>query len=280
MSKLAADEGKRSWADLTPRVLSAFVLMPVTYAALHLGGYWFAGLFGLVFAGACREWEIMCTSRRPDVIGYILVLLVALVAPAYVGFGLAGAAIAGGAGTALALVAPSPSRLWRTFGVVYFAVVVIAAVAMRGTGNLGILAGLFLAFSVWMTDTGAFFTGRQIGGAKLSPEISPTKTWSGALGGLIFGVAIATLFWMVAVPSPWWIGLGFAALLSFVGQIGDLVESAIKRHFRIKDSSDLIPGHGGLMDRLDSLTFALLVLFSIGLLRGGIDAIAAGVLIW
>jgi phosphatidate cytidylyltransferase len=146
---------------------------------------------------------------------------------------------------------------------------------------MGIVAGVFLAVSVWMTDSAAFFTGRQVGGVKLSPDISPSKTWSGALGGLAMGTIGGTLVWAVATPSPWWIGTLLAALLSISGQIGDLAESGIKRYFRIKDSSDLIPGHGGLMDRLDSLTLASLVLFLIGIAHSGdIGLIASAVLVW
>jgi phosphatidate cytidylyltransferase len=86
-----------------------------------------------------------------------------------------------------------------------------------------------------MTDTGAFFAGRQFGGAKLNPEISPAKTWSGAIGGLITGSLAGLVVWVVATPSPWWIGVAIAATVSIAGQFGDLGESAIKRHFRIKD---------------------------------------------
>jgi phosphatidate cytidylyltransferase len=131
-----------------------------------------------------------------------------------------------------------------------------------------------------MTDSAAFFTGRQIGGEKLAPDISPSKTWSGALGGLALGTAAGLVVWILATDSPWWIGAGLAALVSVFGQLGDLSESAVKRRFRIKDSGDIIPGHGGLMDRLDSLTFGVLFIFLVGLLHSGSSDIAGGILFW
>jgi phosphatidate cytidylyltransferase len=152
---------------------------------------------------------------------------------------------------------------------------------MRGTTADGAWAGVFLGVVIWLTDTGAFFTGRQIGGERLAPDISPSKTWSGAIGGFAFGTLAGLIVWLLIVPgSPWWIGLILAAAISIFGQLGDLAESAIKRRFRVKDSGDIIPGHGGLMDRLDSLTFGVLLLFVVGWIRGGLDGVAAGFLNW
>jgi phosphatidate cytidylyltransferase len=181
----------------------------------------------------------------------------------------------------IGLIAPHPIGLWRAGGVLFFGAVAFATIAMRGTTTDGIWAGVFLGVVIWMTDTGAFFTGRQIGGEKLAPGISPGKTWSGAIGGFAFGTLAGLIVWLLVVPqSPWWIGLLLAATISVLGQIGDLSESAIKRRFRIKDSGDIIPGHGGLMDRLDSLTFGVMLLFVIGWARGGMDGVAAGFLHW
>jgi phosphatidate cytidylyltransferase len=166
---------------------------------------------------------------------------------------------------------------WRVLGLVIFGSIIIAALMMRGTTIHGVWAGLYLGTVVWMTDSAAFFTGRQIGGEKLAPDISPSKTWSGALGGLALGTGAGLLLW---TDSPWWIGLILSASISVLGQLGDLGESAIKRHFRIKDSGDIIPGHGGLMDRLDSLTFGVLLVLIVGGLHGGFDAVAKGLLYW
>ena len=272
----------RNWSDLGPRLLSALVLMAITALALFLGGIWFAALVGAVFAGAYREWEMMIGgSKGTGPLSFPLIVMLGLSAIAFPPFGFMGTAIVVLLAVALALSMPESSRWWRAAGLIYFGCVIIAVLSMRGTTGMGVVAGVFLAVSVWMTDSAAFFTGRQVGGVKLSPDISPSKTWAGALGGLAMGTIGGTLVWAVATPSPWWIGAALAALLSVSGQIGDLMESAIKRYFRIKDSSDLIPGHGGLMDRLDSLTLASLVLFLVGVAHsGGIETIAAAVLVW
>ena len=151
---------------------------------------------------------------------------------------------------------------------------------LRGAGPEGIAVGVFLGAVIWLTDTGAFFTGRQVGGERLAPDISPSKTWSGAIGGLALGVTAGTMLWIVFTDSPWWIGLLISVALSILGQSGDLAESALKRRFRVKDSGDIIPGHGGLMDRLDSLTFGVLFLCALGLGHAGAGAVARGVLYW
>jgi phosphatidate cytidylyltransferase len=248
---------------------------------LYFGGYVFAVLVGAVFAGCYREWERMVTLRPLTAAGALLIGLVGLAALVFPLAGpLAALSITLVAGL-IALVAPHPTGLWRAAGVMFYGLVAFAILAIRGTTADGLWAGVFLGVVIWMTDTGAFFTGRQIGGEKLAPGISPGKTWSGAIGGFAFGTLGGLIVWLLVVPqSPWWIGLLLAAAISVLGQIGDLSESAVKRRFRIKDSGDIIPGHGGLMDRLDSLTFGVLLLFLIGWARGGMDGVAAGFLHW
>jgi phosphatidate cytidylyltransferase len=110
--------------------------------------------------------------------------------------------------------------------------------------------------------------------------ISPAKTVSGSVGGWLIGTITGTVYWMMFTPSPWWLGLLFSAALGIVGQTGDLIESAIKRLFRIKDSGDIIPGHGGFMDRLDSVTFGVILLVVIGILHAGLGNVPTGFLYW
>lgn len=274
--------GRRSWADLGPRIASATVLVPLTAVALYFGGYLYAAVVGAVFAGAYNEWERMVTLRPVTRFGYVLVASVfvaALLFPQWGPLATLGlivlAAVMGGA-------SGGATGLWRAAGLLYFGIVILAMLAMRNSADpsSGIWAGVFLGVVVWLTDTGAFFTGRQVGGEKLAPDISPAKTWSGAVGGFALGTAAGTLLWHFVTPSPWWIGLALAAAMSILGQIGDLSESALKRRFRVKDSGDIIPGHGGLMDRLDSVTFGVLFLYVVGALHAGPQAVAAGFLIW
>jgi phosphatidate cytidylyltransferase len=272
---------KRPWKDLGPRFISALVLMAVTIAGLWLGGYVFAALVGAVFAGCYREWERMVTLRPLTPLGAVLIAIVALSALLYPVWGVAGSLGLLAVGCVAAALFERELALWRAGGVAFFGLVVVATLALRGTTDAGMLAGLFLGVVIWSTDTGAFFTGRQIGGEKLAPDISPSKTWSGAIGGFGFGTLAGLVVWLIIAPAaPFWIGLGFAAAISILGQLGDLGESALKRRFRVKDSGDIIPGHGGLMDRLDSLTFGVLFVFAVGWMRGGLDGVAAGFLTW
>jgi phosphatidate cytidylyltransferase len=169
---------------------------------------------------------------------------------------------------------------WRIAGLMLFGVLIASVLLLRGESPAGISAGIYLGSVVWMTDSAAFFTGRQIGGEKLAPGISPSKTWSGALGGLALGTGTGLLVWLWLTDSPWWIGIILSMAISILGQAGDLTESAIKRHFRIKDSGDIIPGHGGLMDRLDSLTIGAFLVVIVGVLHAGPGAIAEGLLYW
>lgn len=272
---------RASWTDLGPRLASAAVLIAITLAGLYFGGYIFAALVGAVFAGCYREWERMVTLRPLTASGGVLIGLVALSALAYPLAGPLATLAVIAVAIAVALFARHPTGLWRTTGLAFFGAVILAALAMRGTNFAGFQLGIFLAAVVWLTDSGAFFTGRQIGGERLAPDISPGKTWSGAIGGLSLGALAGLVVWLIIAPaSPWWIGLILAVTVSVLSQVGDLAESAVKRRFRIKDSGDIIPGHGGLMDRLDSLTFGVLFVFAVGAMRGGLDAVALGFLSW
>ena len=271
---------RRRWSDLGPRLGSAAVLSAVTVGALYLGGYVFAAAVSIVFALAYREWETMVSRAPLTPAGMVLIALVAVSGVAFPLFGVAGTLGAIALACVIALVIRGEGMWWRVLGLCIYGVIIVSALILRGNSEAGILASIYLGTVVWMTDSAAFFAGRQIGGEKLAPEISPSKTWSGALGGLALGTGAGLIVWLVVTDSPWWIGLLIAASISVLGQAGDLAESAIKRHFRIKDSGDIIPGHGGLMDRMDSLTFGVLLVLLIGALHMGFGAVAEGLLYW
>ncbi|MDB5612790.1 MAG: hypothetical protein JWQ22_443 [Devosia sp.] len=271
---------RRSWADLGPRLLSAAVLVALTASTLYIGGVVFAVVVGAIFALAYREWETMVTRAPLTAGGWLLIGLVALSGVMYPFVGPQGTIAVIAVAAVIALGMRGEAALWRVIGLVIYGAIIIAALAMRGDTMAGVWAGVYLGTVVWMTDSAAFFTGRQIGGEKLAPDISPSKTWSGAAGGLALGTASGLVVWVLVTDSPWWIGLLLAATISVLGQLGDLSESAVKRHFRIKDSGDLIPGHGGLMDRLDSLTFGILLVLLVGALHAGFGSVAEGLLYW
>ncbi len=169
---------------------------------------------------------------------------------------------------------------WAFFGALYAALLFVAPVALRADPGYGIAAILFLFAIVWTTDIAGYFAGRAIGGPKLAPSISPKKTWSGAIAGLLGSVVIVALG-APYVPEVRVVPLiGVAVLLSIFSQAGDIGESALKRRFNVKDSSQIIPGHGGVMDRLDGFWAAAVCAAAIGLARGGFAEPARGLLVW
>lgn len=272
--------GRRSWSDVGPRFASAMVLIALTATALYIGSYLFAAVVGAVYGGAYREWETMVSRAPLSPVGMVLVGLVALSGLVYPLLGFVASLVVIAVACVVAAAMGREGLLWRIAGLVLFGLLIVSALTMRGEGMAGIWAGVYLGTVVWMTDSAAFFTGRQIGGEKLAPDISPSKTWSGALGGLALGTGAGLVVWLFATESPIWIGLLLSAVISILGQSGDLAESAIKRHFRIKDSGDIIPGHGGLMDRLDSLTFGVFFVVIVGGLHAGFGLVAEGLLYW
>ena len=263
-------------SNLQQRVLSGIVLIAVALTLTWAGGIWYRLLAAAISGAVLYEWLSMTAqgekpSNRWLAIGLLAVLLILLVSGASISFlsmALVGAVIVTGAHAVR-----FEAGFWPTLGLAYAGLLGVALSALRGDDAAGLYATLFLFAVVWATDILAYFVGRAVGGPRLAPSISPGKTWSGAVGGtvsaLIAGLAVASYF-----GSP----LGWAALavlilvLSMVSQIGDLFESSIKRRFGAKDSSQLIPGHGGVMDRVDGLATASFALFLIGALLAGPDA--------
>jgi phosphatidate cytidylyltransferase len=169
---------------------------------------------------------------------------------------------------------------WCYFGVPYVGLPMLALVVLREDGLYGIAAIVFLLIVVWIADTTAFFAGRMIGGPKLWPAVSPKKTWAG-LGGAIAGGGLAAgIFGWAGDYGAVMPLILIGALLGLVEQGGDLFESALKRFYDVKDSARLIPGHGGMLDRVDGLIAAAVVAAAIGLIRGGEKAAGAGLLVW
>jgi phosphatidate cytidylyltransferase len=232
----------RPGRDLWLRVASSVVLAPLAVAAAYLGGTWFIGFWLLAAAGILWEWMGLVAAVRA----------------------LAGAARAE----------------WIALGALYAGAMLAAPLVIRADATLGFIAMIFLFAVVWATDVAAYFAGRLIGGPRLCPAISPNKTWSGALAGVlagtVAGVAVAVFGGIHSIAPIIIVSL----LLSVAAQLGDLFESALKRRFGVKDASHAIPGHGGLMDRLDGFIAAALAAALIGLARGGIDGAAGGFLLW
>jgi len=154
------------------------------------------------------------------------------------------------------------------FGLPYVALTMLSLAWLHDSLSAGWPLVFFVFLVVWATDIGAYIVGRSLGGPKLAPRISPNKTWSGFIGGLGFAAAVAVCLSVAANASKPWQVVEIAIGLSLLGQGGDLFESAMKRKFGVKDSGDLIPGHGGMLDRIDALlwaapSFALLHIFGL-----------------
>jgi len=265
--------------NLLMRVAAALVLAPVAIAIAYAGGWLWSGLATLAASGLYVEWLMIVGMAR---------------APAVVGSGVMALAIAGFClalgrieislivlTLGLAAVASlSPERRnWTAAGFFYAAAAEVAAVLVRLDPAWGFAALVLVLLVVWGSDIGGYFAGRGIGGPKLWPRVSPKKTWAGAIGGFAASLVIAAVFAVL--------GLGKAApllllggVLSIVSQLGDLFESAVKRRFGVKDSSHIIPGHGGLLDRLDGFVAAVVVAAIFGLLRGGVDGVGSGLMVW
>ena len=267
--------------ELTLRVCSALVLAPLAIGTAYLGGWPFAIFWSLAAIGVFWEWSaLVAGDRRGSIVmagGAALVISLALAA----GGRLKGAILVIALGiVGTASMAPEQQRGWVAGGVPYAGAIGIAPIVLRSDPEDGFVAVIFLFAIVWTTDVAAYFFGRMIGGPKLLPRVSPKKTWSGAITGLAAAVLAAIVVVKVAGLSGLFSIALVAALLSAVAQAGDLFESQLKRKFGAKDSGHLIPGHGGLMDRLDGFVFAAAVAALIGILRGGVEAPAHSLLVW
>jgi phosphatidate cytidylyltransferase len=267
--------------ELALRVGSALVLAPLAIGTAYFGDWPFKLLWALAAIGVFWEWSALVagTERRPVVMVGAAALALAFV--------LAGSDRLMGAIVVIALAplavapfAPPQQRGWVAAGVPYAAAIGVAPVLLRADAEEGFLAMVFLFAIVWATDIVAYFVGRLIGGPRLAPRISPKKTWSGALGGLAAAILAAIILAKLAGLAGSFALVLVAAVLSCIAQAGDLFESLLKRQFGAKDSSHLIPGHGGLMDRLDGFVFAAALAAVIGILRSGLEAPAQGLLIW
>jgi phosphatidate cytidylyltransferase len=244
---------------LAQRIVSALVLAPPVAAAVYYGSPYFELVIAVAAVQMAREWARLCGQGGAGVMAMTVVMATVALAtiaiaradgilPAiaaslaglvlvYLAARLIGAALPGWlAGGALAIAVPCVSFLWLRFEV-----------------PAGRSLGLWLFIAVWATDIGAFLAGRGIGGPKLWPRVSPRKTWAGLAGGMLAAA-------LVSVMTAWWLDTGRLAasgavgvLLGGVAQAGDLAESALKRRFGVKDSGRIIPGHGGLLDRIDGL---------------------------
>jgi phosphatidate cytidylyltransferase len=265
--------------NLVMRIAVAAVLIPLAVAIAYAGGFLWTALVTLAAIGLFVEWLAivgLAGATRVTVPGVTALAAAGLC----FAIGRLDAALIVLAVGFAAVVSIAPERRgWAAAGFLYAAAAEIASVLVRVDPAKGFAALMFVLLIVWVTDSGGYFAGRGIGGPKLWPRVSPKKTWAGAAGGFAASLAVAAGF---AAFDLGRIGplLMLSGALSVVSQLGDLFESAVKRRFGVKDSSHIIPGHGGLMDRLDGFVAAVVVAALFGLLRGGADGVGRGLMVW
>jgi phosphatidate cytidylyltransferase len=272
--------------NLSLRILSALVLAPLAVAAAYAGNWPFAIFWILAALLVLWEWIKLIAGA-----GHLLMFSscgTALVVAGLISMRprpIAAMLLVVLGALASLIFAPPLRRTWIAAGVAYAGVLLLAPLYLRLDPQYGLQAVLLVFAVVWSTDVLAYFAGRSVGGPKLCAAISPKKTWSGALAGAIGGILAALALQRIFGQMGWgvfdaiaWGGLGL--LLSVASQAGDLLESWIKRRFGAKDASTLIPGHGGVLDRLDGFWAAALIAALVGVARGGFHHAGVGLLVW
>lgn len=249
--------GNRGFRNLGLRLRSAALLAPPVFAGIYFGSPWFDIL--IVAAGGVMawEWSSMCADGKFEKTGWLMMAGISgCLVVFYTGqplFSLIAVVVTSGVIAIVAKVSHHDSPARFAMGSAMIGVFCLSFIWLRAVPDIGLGLVIWLAVAVWFTDAGGYFFGRTIGGAKLAPRISPNKTWAGLFGGML----LAAVWSVAAVP---WLGsfaIGpviVAALgIAVLAQLGDLSVSAVKRRFGVKDTSALIPGHGGVLDRLDGM---------------------------
>ena len=271
----AAREGN----NLLLRIAAALVMAPLAITMAYVGGWLWTGLVTAAAIGLYIEWLAIIGERKPRLVlvGSLILLAVGWIDVGHINKIYLSALVV--LGVFAVAVLSSDRRLWTAAGIGYALAASIGSSAVRLDSLWGFAALMLVLLVVWATDIGGYFAGRLIGGPKLWPQVSPKKTWAGAIGGFAASLGVASGFaafhFGKMIPI-----LLLGAALSIASQLGDLFESAVKRRFGVKDSSHIIPGHGGLMDRLDGFVAAVVLAAIFGFLRGGADGVGRGLMVW
>ncbi len=269
----------RFGSDLKPRVAAAAIMGSLALATAWIGGFIFAVFWWLASIVVLWEWQRLVGGARLAervAVGGLMVGLAALFALHNSVLGAVAAVVFGA--IAVGWLAGRGEGIWAAVGALYAGELVASLVLLRISPSFGLVAIFWLFAVVWGADIAAYFGGRLIGGPRLWPSVSPGKTWAGAIVGALAGAALGLMLagWTNRLAPLFWLGLATA----IVSELGDLFESALKRRFGVKDSSGLIPGHGGLMDRLDAFVAASIFAAVVAGLNSRGSFIAGGLFQW
>ena len=265
--------------NLLQRVAVAVVLIPLALSLVYVGGVAWTALVTVVAIGLYVEWLLVVGEVKAISVTVSGAVALAM-AGACLALGLVDfAVVVLGLGLVVVVALAAGHRSWAAAGFIYAAAAGLASVLVRSDHDHGWSALVLVLLVVWASDIGGYVAGRGIGGPKLAPMISPNKTWAGAIGGFVGSLAVAA-GWAAAGAGNIVPVVLVGAMLSVVSQLGDLFESAVKRRFGVKDSSHIIPGHGGLLDRLDGYVAAIVFAAILGLVRGGLDGVGRGLIVW
>jgi phosphatidate cytidylyltransferase len=266
MTEVREKTQSANWQDLGIRTLSSAILIPAILLDVWLGDIWFHLLVALLAVMMAYEWCNIVHDRSSAqfalhtagaLCGAFLTL--ALDWPATLVF----LAVISLLSVGLAVGQQRKLSLWVLVGVPYVGLPAMAFVVLRGGNHAGMLTIVWLLVVVWAADICAYFTGRLIGGPKLAPIISPKKTWAGLWGAVTGGAAAGLMMGHWADSAGLLFPVVLGGFLAVIEQLGDLFESALKRRYGLKDSGRLIPGHGGVLDRVDGLVAATFCLAAI-----------------
>lgn len=229
------------FTDLRTRLISAVILAVAAFLCIYFGSFLMLAMIAAFCYVGMKEWMDLPKSRN---------------------------------------FSQLTNRKWFGFGLLYVGWACLAILLIRFSDDLGYAATIWLITITIGTDIGAYFAGRFIGGPKVAPEISPNKTWAGVGGGIIGAIILSSIFLsMASVPVNSSI-LKLVVIFSLISQCGDFFESYVKRRFAVKDTGSFLPGHGGILDRMDGQIFLLIAAGVYAFFAGPMDQMAASLLIW
>ncbi|HZU68225.1 MAG TPA: phosphatidate cytidylyltransferase [Ktedonobacteraceae bacterium] len=266
---------KRQKSGVVQRVITSFIAIPIVLVFVWFGGWWAFAAAGLVVVLGINELHTMMVHEgyHPLIVVSLVLSMLFMIAAMFPHLSLLFLEI----GLVLALLVSFPLLFFRKKldgAMVDWSLTIAIAVylgwplslfpVLRGY-QVGFSPGLWWVLVVllgtWSFDSGAFFTGRLIGRHKLAPKISPAKTWEGAIGGLVCSIAFSLALTVIPLKVPWYLAIVLGILIGVAATLGDLAESLIKRTTHVKDSGHFMPGHGGILDRADSILFVVVVVF-------------------